>query len=250
MKKYKLLALTTVLALAGCATTGPSGEAGVESREPPRSQAKDPGPAVIPQGPLSAIEPSELSSQSVTALEPPPDLWSRIRGGFAMPTLDNDLVRQQEQWYASRPDYIQRMTDRSRKYLFHIVEELERPQHAHRTGAAALHRERVQSAGRVQRARGRHVAVHARHGQGLRPEAERLPRRPPRRAGVHPGRAGLPAEAPWHVRGLAPGARRLQLGRRQREPRHRAQPARGPGTSYTEIVMPTRRATTCRSCRR
>ena len=29
MKKYKLLALTTVLALAGCATTGPSGEAGV-----------------------------------------------------------------------------------------------------------------------------------------------------------------------------------------------------------------------------
>jgi membrane-bound lytic murein transglycosylase D len=35
-------------------------------------------------------------------------------------------VRQQEQWYASRPDYIQRMTDRSRKYLFHIVEELER----------------------------------------------------------------------------------------------------------------------------
>jgi membrane-bound lytic murein transglycosylase D len=35
-------------------------------------------------------------------------------------------VRQQEQWYASRPDYIQRMTERSRKYLFHIVEELER----------------------------------------------------------------------------------------------------------------------------
>lgn len=126
MKKYKLLALTTVLALAGCATTGPSGEAGVESREPPRSQARDPGPAVIPQGPLSAIEPSELSSQSVTALEPPPDLWSRIRRGYAMPALDNDLVRQQEQWYASRPDYIQRMTDRSRKYLFHIVEELER----------------------------------------------------------------------------------------------------------------------------
>jgi membrane-bound lytic murein transglycosylase D len=126
MKKYKLLALTTVLALAGCATTGPSGEASVEHREPPRSQAKDSGPAVIPQGPLSAIEPSELSSQSVTALEPPPDLWSRIRRGFAMPTLDGDLVRQQEQWYASRPDYIQRMTDRSRKYLFHIVEELER----------------------------------------------------------------------------------------------------------------------------
>jgi membrane-bound lytic murein transglycosylase D len=43
-----------------------------------------------------------------------------------MPEPRNDLVRQQEQWYATRPDYIQRMTDRSRKYLFHIVEELER----------------------------------------------------------------------------------------------------------------------------
>ena len=43
-----------------------------------------------------------------------------------MPNLEGDLVRQQEQWYVSRPDYIQRMTERSRKYLFHIVEELER----------------------------------------------------------------------------------------------------------------------------
>jgi membrane-bound lytic murein transglycosylase D len=81
---YKLLALITVLALAGCATTGPSGEAGVESREPLRAS---PGmrSCVIPQGPLSAIQPSELSSQSVTALEPPPELWARIRQGFAMP---------------------------------------------------------------------------------------------------------------------------------------------------------------------
>ena len=59
-------------------------------------------------------------------LEPPADLWERIRRGFAMPNLDSDLVRQQEQWYVSRPDYMQRMTERSRKYLFHIVEELER----------------------------------------------------------------------------------------------------------------------------
>ncbi|TDF22515.1 lytic transglycosylase, partial [Delftia tsuruhatensis] len=54
------------------------------------------------------------------------DLWVRIRQGFAMPDLDQDLVKDREQWYASRPDYIQRMTERSSKYLFHIVEELER----------------------------------------------------------------------------------------------------------------------------
>ncbi len=43
-----------------------------------------------------------------------------------MTDLSSDLVRDREQWYATRPDYILRMTERSRKYLFHIVEELER----------------------------------------------------------------------------------------------------------------------------
>ena len=123
MTKYKLLALTAALALAGCATAPPGGVS-IEGREGQPAQAT--ADSVIPQGPLSAIKPSELSSRSVTALEPPPDLWARIRRGFAMPALDNDLVHQQEQWYAARPDYLQRMTDRSRKYLFHIVEELER----------------------------------------------------------------------------------------------------------------------------
>ena len=43
-----------------------------------------------------------------------------------MPDLQQDLVSDRENWYASRPDYIMRMTERSRKYMFHIVEELER----------------------------------------------------------------------------------------------------------------------------
>ena len=43
-----------------------------------------------------------------------------------MPDLQDPLVSDREQWYSSRPDYIQRMTERSSKYLFHIVEELER----------------------------------------------------------------------------------------------------------------------------
>jgi membrane-bound lytic murein transglycosylase D len=54
-------------------------------------------------------------------LAPPADLWERIRRGFAMRNLETDLVRTQEQWYATRPDYILRRTERSRKYLFHIV---------------------------------------------------------------------------------------------------------------------------------
>jgi len=67
-----------------------------------------------------------LKPRSNLTLTPPKDIWERIRRGFAMPDLDNDLVRNREQWYSSRPDYMLRMTERSRPYLFHVVEELER----------------------------------------------------------------------------------------------------------------------------
>ena len=54
------------------------------------------------------------------------DLWQRVRRGFVMGELNSPLVLQQEQWYSSRPDYIQRFVDRGSKYLHHIVEEIEK----------------------------------------------------------------------------------------------------------------------------
>jgi membrane-bound lytic murein transglycosylase D len=54
------------------------------------------------------------------------DLWERARRGFALPTLENDLVRKWEQWYAARPDYVQRMAERGGRYLFHVLEEIDR----------------------------------------------------------------------------------------------------------------------------
>lgn len=55
----------------------------------------------------------------------PDDLWERIRNGFAMTNLNDDLVLYYQQWYQSRPDALRRMVERSRPYLHHIVEELE-----------------------------------------------------------------------------------------------------------------------------
>ncbi|HET9699719.1 MAG TPA: transglycosylase SLT domain-containing protein [Burkholderiales bacterium] len=56
----------------------------------------------------------------------PGDLWERIRNGFAMTDFDNRAVRVAEAWYAARPDYMARMVERSRRYLFHVVEEVEK----------------------------------------------------------------------------------------------------------------------------
>lgn len=54
------------------------------------------------------------------------DLWKRIRDGFAMAELDSPLIERHENWYASRPDYVERMTERSQRYLYYIVQEVEK----------------------------------------------------------------------------------------------------------------------------
>ncbi|CAN5407549.1 transglycosylase SLT domain-containing protein [soil metagenome] len=54
------------------------------------------------------------------------DVWARIRKGFAIQNLDNPLVATQTEWYSSRPDYIQRTTVRASRYLFHVLQELEK----------------------------------------------------------------------------------------------------------------------------
>lgn len=54
------------------------------------------------------------------------DLWQRIKDGYAMPDSTSELITQNENWYSSRPDYVKRMIERSQKYLFHIVEEVEK----------------------------------------------------------------------------------------------------------------------------
>ena len=115
--------------LVGCATKpgmpGMPGDPVLSTSPVPAVAAVKPQ---IPSDPLKGITPSQISGFKVTSAEPPKELWDRIRRGYAMPDLQDPLVTDREQWYSSRPDYIQRMTERSSKYLFHIVEELERRQ--------------------------------------------------------------------------------------------------------------------------
>lgn len=138
MKFLSVLCLAGSLWLAGCANTsttlattpapGSAPETTVSTAPtaaPAPVTAPPRLPPVIPDGPLQPISAEQAASMAVAQLTPPADLWERIRRGFAMPNLESDLVRDREQWYATRPDYLQRMTDRSSKYLFHIVEELE-----------------------------------------------------------------------------------------------------------------------------
>ena len=128
MKLLSLVSLSALLWLTGCATVGQKADVAQNTAAVPQTNAATPPShtAVYPRGSLQPITAAEASSRGVAQLKPPADLWERIRRGFAMPNLESDLVVDREQWYSTRPDYIQRMTERSSKYLFHVVEELER----------------------------------------------------------------------------------------------------------------------------
>ncbi len=84
------------------------------------SRAGEPGAGEPPAAPLPRVRlDPQQDAQRV-------DLWQRVRAGMRIPDLDDELVRKWEAWYAGRPDYVQRMTERGGRYLFHIVEEVER----------------------------------------------------------------------------------------------------------------------------
>ena len=89
-----------------------------------------PLPPIMPWGTVGevpqATDPLRPGIDPSKDPNPRADLWSRLRDGFVMPELDNDIVRGREQWYSSRPDYVERMVFRGSRYLFHVIEEVER----------------------------------------------------------------------------------------------------------------------------
>ncbi len=54
------------------------------------------------------------------------NLWGRIRSGYAIPDINNELVGRHAKWYAARPDYLDRISGRASLYLYHVVQELEK----------------------------------------------------------------------------------------------------------------------------
>jgi membrane-bound lytic murein transglycosylase D len=76
--------------------------------------------------PVLTAPPAAPDGQLVTVSVRPVDVWGRIRAGFRMSDLTGPLVDDKVKYYASRPDYMQRMTERGSRYLYHIVEEIER----------------------------------------------------------------------------------------------------------------------------
>ncbi len=88
------------------------------------AQAPDTPQAVslgtIPDPPKAPVSDNH-SPQLVGETAEPVNVWDRIRQGFRLNSFDSPLVDVHTRWYADRPEYVNRILERSRRYLYHIV---------------------------------------------------------------------------------------------------------------------------------
>jgi membrane-bound lytic murein transglycosylase D len=87
-------------------------------------------PSLPPLPPASIawkLPPSDLPGGYPTSMEFHTfDLWERMRAGFDIPDLDNAITASRTKWYSSQPQHFERTLDRASRYLYHVVEELEK----------------------------------------------------------------------------------------------------------------------------
>src|SRR5882672_4661024 len=141
LKNKRVLAGLLIALLPACASQPvapplPAEEAAdavVASPAPPMPQPAPPAASLPDASRLPPFEGEQRVMQEplrglrkIDRTERPADLWQRIRQGFAIPDLDSALVEKHTAYFAARPEYLQRVFDRSRLYLYHIVEEIEK----------------------------------------------------------------------------------------------------------------------------
>jgi membrane-bound lytic murein transglycosylase D len=152
--KRRFLTIIAAALVQACASTPPPAEPQPSAEPLPQAAVTTPPPApaaarpdapvpppVPPPAPAVVLEAAKLPPfdgerreikeplrgiKQVDGTVGPQDVWQRIRQGFAITDLDNALVKRKTREYASNPDYLQRIFNRSRLYLYHIVGEIER----------------------------------------------------------------------------------------------------------------------------
>ncbi len=125
--KKQVLPVVVLLTLAGCATTSP--ETAKKAPEPtPVQAASAAGDLNVTSSPSTVLFGSDKPAETkpVVATNNGSDIWARLRKGFAMKPLDSPQVDREIQWFVNNPEYMQRMMERARLYLYYIADEVEK----------------------------------------------------------------------------------------------------------------------------
>jgi membrane-bound lytic murein transglycosylase D len=137
--RHRLATGLLLLTLTGTAFAESSLQLSPLLSQPPSMAAPALAPSSAPVGvqhapesfrltpnPSQEVQDDSPTIPTIDLTTPPDDLWQRMRNGFAMTNLESPLVADRQAWYLNRPDLLRRVLDRSRRYLYHIVEELQK----------------------------------------------------------------------------------------------------------------------------
>ncbi|HTH94839.1 MAG TPA: transglycosylase SLT domain-containing protein [Rhodocyclaceae bacterium] len=85
--------------------------------------------APVPSSPLNSVSQTlredEPTITPIDLTKPTDDLLQRLRNGFAMPDLHDSYTADRQAWFLNNPSYLKRALERSKRYLYYIVSELE-----------------------------------------------------------------------------------------------------------------------------
>ena len=134
MIRLFLTLVAFVIALAGTAWAGDESGLRRQSFVYPPMVLAEIGPRLKPEVHLEPVADSsrsyllEIGEAEFSGKQPGPvrNVWDRIRNGFALSPLRGPLVAERELWYGQRKDLVANISQKARRYLFHIVEAVEK----------------------------------------------------------------------------------------------------------------------------
>ncbi len=118
---FRLLALSVALLLAGCATTVSQ----------PHNQARNaplPTPIIVNTPPsTAAVDEHLFVPRWIEGPQQYPDVWARLVDRFDLPDCAlHETSLQWASWYASQPEYMERIFKRAQPWIYYIAQELEK----------------------------------------------------------------------------------------------------------------------------
>ena len=118
--------LAGAVLLAACAHQPPAAAPAARERivmaAPGAADTRNAPPAAAPGATPSLKMPSEWQHHNGEDYD---DLFDRMRAGFAFDEVQEPAIDQQLSWFEHNPDYLDRVFQRSQRYMYHIITEVE-----------------------------------------------------------------------------------------------------------------------------
>ncbi len=92
----------------------------ISAEQPPSAQISQPPELLLSFVP--PLAPADAAAAPIVYA----DVWERMRAGFGVRDLQTKEVNEAQNWYARRPELVANILQRSRYYLYHIVDEVEK----------------------------------------------------------------------------------------------------------------------------